>query len=122
MGSHPINLALRFLLEMSALFAMGRWGLGLRPGPWRYVLMIAVPAVAMIAWGVFSVPGDPSRSGGAPIPVPGLVRLLLELCFFGLATLALYATDARLPALVFGALVVLHYALSYDRLSWLIRR
>ena len=117
-----LNLALRFVLEMGALVAMGRWGWSLRTEWWRYVLALAVPVAAAIAWGTFAVPGDPSRSGGAPVPVPGVVRLLLELAFFGLATWALSSIGARLPALIFGALVVIHYALSSDRLAWLLQR
>ena len=33
--------------------------------------------------GVFAVPDDPSRSGSAPIAVPGLARLTLEAAVFG---------------------------------------
>ncbi|MBN2245139.1 MAG: DUF2568 domain-containing protein, partial [Candidatus Aminicenantes bacterium] len=36
-------------------------------------------------WGTFRVPGDSSSSGKAPIPIPGFLRLFLELVIFSLA-------------------------------------
>ncbi len=122
MGSHPANLALRFVLEMGALVAMGTWGWHRTAGPWRYLFAFAVPVVAMALWGVFAVPHDPSRSGNAPVPVPGVLRLALEAGFFGFATWAMFSSGHRLPALIFGALVLTHYALSFDRLAWLLRQ
>ena len=122
MGSHPVNLALRFFLEMGALVAMGGWGWHRAMGPWRYLLALAIPVVAMSLWGVFAVPQDPSRSGRAPVPVPGTARLFLEVGFFGFATWALVSSGHRVPALVFGTLVLVHYAFSSDRIVWLLRQ
>lgn len=121
MGFHPLNLALRFLLELSALFALGRWGYHSAAGALRYLFALGVPLCAASAWGVFAVPGDPSRSGQAPVAVPGVVRLLLELAFFGFASWALARTDQARLGWTFAAVVLLHYALSYDRLTWLLR-
>ena len=83
MGSHPINLAIRFLLEVAALIIAGTWGWKIGSGWYRYFLVVAVPLLMATMWGVFSVPHDPSRSGNAPIAVPGFFRLFLELAFFG---------------------------------------
>ncbi|MFW9794532.1 MAG: YrdB family protein, partial [Candidatus Thorarchaeota archaeon] len=79
------NDVLRFILELWALVAYGYWGLNQSFGVLNYLLMIALPVVVAILWGTFAVPDDPSRSGGAPVPVPGLVRLILELLILGLA-------------------------------------
>jgi hypothetical protein len=122
LGSHPVNLALRFVLEMTALAAMGEWGWHRAAGPWRYLLALALPVVAMSLWGVFAVPQDPSRSGNAPVPVPGAARLVLEAGFFGFATWALFSSGHRVAALVFGAVVLVHYALSFDRIAWLLKQ
>ena len=120
MGSHPVNLLLRFLLEIFALVSIGRWGF-LHIDSWhRYVLALILLLVAASVWGVFAVPNDPSRSGLAPIPVPGGVRLVLELVFFSAASWCLYATEARTASWVVGVVVLCHYALSYDRISWLL--
>ena len=120
MGSHPINLAVRFLLELSALAAMGIWGWRQGEGVLRFVLAVGVPVLAAVAWGTFAVPDDPSRSGAAPVAVPGAVRLILELSVFLFASWALYDIELRSMAWVLVAVVVVHYAVSYDRVLWLV--
>ncbi len=122
MGSHPINLAFRFLLELSALVAMGFWGWTKGTGALRYLLAIAIPASAAALWGTLAVPDDPSRSGKAPVPVPGPVRLALELAFLIFATWSLLNTGANWFGWILGMAVLVHYVLSYDRLWWLIRQ
>ena len=86
MGSHPANLAVRFVLEITGLVALGWWGWNHADGVLRFVLALGIPVLAAAAWGTFAVPGDPSRSGRAPVPVSGIVRVLLELAFFASAT------------------------------------
>lgn len=120
MGSHPINLALRFLLEITALVSVGLWGWRQSDGWLRYVLAIGIPILLAVIWGTFNVPNDPSRSGAAPVVTPGLVRLIIELCFFALASWSFYDMGMTKFALAFGIIVILHYALSYDRILWLL--
>ncbi|MES0489521.1 MAG: YrdB family protein [Leptospirales bacterium] len=122
MGSHPINLAVRFLLELSALVAMGAWGWRQTDGWFRFVLALGVPLIFAVMWGTFAVPDDPSRSGKAPVPVPGMVRLTLELAFFTIGTWMLYQSGYPTPGFIFGVVVVVHYLVSYDRVSWLIQQ
>ena len=73
------NLILRFLLELAALvgFAILAWHT--TSGWWRLFVALIVVLIAIALWGVFAVPDDPNRSGNAPVPVPGAVRLVLEL-------------------------------------------
>ncbi|HLV44602.1 MAG TPA: YrdB family protein, partial [Aggregatilineales bacterium] len=115
-------LGLRFLLELVALFAVGYWGWTQHQGVMRFVLAIGLPALLAAAWGIFRVPGDASASGEAIVAVPGIVRLLLELVFFGLAVWAFYASSRPTWALVLGIVMLVHYALSYDRILWLLRQ
>jgi hypothetical protein len=122
MSSNPINLAVRFLLELSALLAIGFWGWRQGEGSFRFVLAIGLPLIAAVLWGTFAVPDDPSRSGKAPVPVPGIVRLVLELAFFAFATWALYNAGATQLSWLLGGVTLVHYILSYDRLWWLIRQ
>lgn len=122
MAYHPLNLTLRFLLELAALVAVGAWGWQQREDGLGFVLAIGLPLLLAVAWGVFAVPGDPSRSGKAPVPVPGLLRLLFELAFFALAVWALYAIGQTNLGWIFGVVVVLHYLSSYDRILWLAGR
>ena len=122
MAYHPLNLVIRFLLELLALLSFGLWAWRTQDGWIRLALVVVLPLCAATAWGVFAVPDDPSRSGSAPIPVPGLARLILELGFFGLAGWALHATGLPRLALSFLVLVASHYAISVERIQWLLGR
>ena len=122
MGSHPINLLARFLLELAALSAMGWWGWRQGGGWMGSVLAAGVSLVAASIWGVFAVPGDPSRSGTAPVPVPGFVRLAIELGIFSVACACLVDVGHSGLALALGIATMVHYAVSYDRILWLMSR
>lgn len=122
MGSHPVNLAFRLFLELAAYFALGYWGWTQHEGIWRFVWGIGLIAVAAVIWGTFAVPDDPSRSGKAPVPVPGAVRLVIELAFFAAGTWAFFVADRPIWGLALGILTVIHYGLSYDRIIWLLKR
>ena len=107
MGSHPVNLAIRFLLELAALLATGVWGWRQSDGWPRFILALGVPLVAAVLWGTFAVPDDPSRSGKAPVAIPGIIRLLIELGIFAFATWALYDEGFTGLSGVLGVLVFL---------------
>ena len=121
MSAHPLNLALRFILELSALFALGFRGWTQHEGILRVVMAFAIPLAAAVLWGVFSTPGDRSRSANAVVPTPGALRLVMELLFFAAAAWSFYVADHRITAFVFAGVVVLHYGLSYDRIAWLVK-
>ena len=121
MSQNPINLAVRFALEIFALVALGAWARAQFQGVFGLILMILVPLLAAVAWGIFNVKGDPSRSGKAPVPVPGVVRLALELVIFVAASWALYTMNTTY-GWIFGLVVLVHYILSYDRILWLLKR
>ena len=121
MGSHPANLALRFLLELAALAGLGFLGYLLSFGWPRFLLAAALPVAAAAIWGAFAVPDDPSRSGNAPVPVAGWLRLAIELAIFGLGIAGL-ATASKTAALSVLVLVIIHYLLSVDRIRWLLAR
>ena len=116
------NLGLRFALELSALGAMGWWGQQQTDGAGRYALMVGVPVAGAAAWGTFAVKGDSSRSGKAPIAVSGPVRLGLELAIFGFATWALNDMDEGRLGAGLASVTVVHYAMSYRRVAWLLGR
>jgi hypothetical protein len=79
------NLALRFILELCALGALAYWGFHNGQGlALKILLGVGAPLLAAVVWGVFVSPR-------AARPVPGPVRLLLELLVFGGAALALAA-------------------------------
>lgn len=122
MGSHPINLTIRFLLELTAIVSVSVWGWEESDGWLRFVLAIGTPIILALIWGIFAVPNDPSRSGKAPIVTPGVIRLIIELGIFAFATCCLYDMGLNNLSLVFGVIVALHYIVSYDRIIWLLSK
>jgi len=121
MGSHPVNLAVRFILELVGFAIMGVWGWKLGNGWSQYFFAILLPIIAASLWGVFAVPNDPSRSGAAPIITPGIIRLILELVFFAFATWLFFNLGYKWLSLVYGISVIVHYGISYDRIIWLLK-
>ena len=121
MGSHPANLVFRFALELAALAAMAMWGWRQGHGSLRYVIVIGVLVLAAAIWGIFAVPHDPSRSGSAPVPISGMLRLGIEGVFFAFAVCGLYAIGKRDVSAVLALAVLAHYAISYDRVAWLLK-
>lgn len=122
MGSHPVNLAVRFLLEIAGLVILWVWGWNSGEGALRYLFAAGIPIVAAVLWGTFAVPEDPSRSGKAPVPVPGFLRLPLELGLFAAATWSLFDLDKSPLGWILGITVLIHYVISYDRILWLLKR
>ena len=122
MSTNPINLAVRFLLELAALAAIAHWGWTQHQGLFRFLPAIGGPLLAAVLWYSFAVPGDRSRSGTAPFAVPGIVRLALELALFAFAAWALYDAGHTVLCLILALVVVVHYAVSYDRIAWLLKQ
>ena len=122
MGSHPLNLAVRFLLEVAALVTLGVWGWRQPTGGLRFLLAPGLPILAAVVWGTFAVPDDPSRSGNAPVPVPGVIRLVLEFFVFGSAAWALFHMGYAEFSIILAVVTAAHYAVSYDRILWLLFR
>jgi hypothetical protein len=112
MNTNPINLAVRFLLEIAMLIIIGYWGWCITTGWMQYAAALMLPVTAAVLWGVFRIQNDPKP---APVEVPGIVRLLLEWVLFGSAILALFSLGYYTLSLVMAIIVKLHYIVSYDR-------
>jgi hypothetical protein len=119
MADSPAVLGLHLLLELAALLAVGFWGWTTHDGTQRWLWAIALPLLLATVWAVFRVPGD----GGDPIvTVPGPLRLLIELGVMAIAIGLLWGSAEVAWAVVLLALVVLDYALQYDRVARLLGR
>lgn len=111
--------ALRFLLELASLGAVGYWGRTTHAGASRWAWALGAPLALGAAWATFRVENDP---GPAPVAVPGPARLALELLSFAAAALALAAADRPPAGGALAALVVIHYALDRHRVRRLLTR
>lgn len=122
MSKHPLNSAVRLLLEICAIVTFGIWGYHQSDTGWRILLAILLPLGFAVLWGVFAVKDDPSRSGKTVVQTPGILRLLLELGLFGAAAWMMLDLDYPLVALIFGLTAAIHYFISYDRIAWLLKQ
>lgn len=120
MSQNPINLAVRFLLELAGVGGLFRLGLWLGEGAVGILLALVLSIGAAAAWGTFNVAGDPTRSGRAPVRVPGTVRLVVELGLLGGGAIAWWVTGPSWFAWAYTVVLFVHYALSWDRLFWLL--
>ncbi|MFC9995999.1 YrdB family protein [Nocardia sp. NPDC127526] len=120
MSLNPVMLGVRFLLELVALGSFAVLGWRVVDAPWKFVLVVLLPFLAAMAWGVFAVPGDPSRSGEASVAVSGPVRLLVEVLVLGGGVAALWLAGLPRWALVSAAILIVYQVLAYDRIGWLL--
>jgi hypothetical protein len=118
MNTNPLNLALRFLLELVMLGVIGYWGYHRFAGWQGIAAAIAFPALAAVLWGVFRIPNDPKP---APVAVPGPLRLLLEWALFAWAVWALEDLGYDTWACLLAGVLVAHYLISYDRTMAMLR-
>jgi len=103
-----VNAAVRFLLELCALGALGYWGF--RTGSATAVkitLGIGMPLLAAVLWMIFGAPGAPKR-------LHGPWHIGLEVLILGGAALALYAAGNHVLAVAFAAVVLVNEILLYS--------
>jgi hypothetical protein len=100
----PLNLALKFLLELVALAAFGIWGASIASGFAAVVLAIGLPVVVAVLWGAFAAPKARRR-------LPLRLRAPFELGVFALAALALWQAESLAWGAAFAAIAVVNAAL-----------
>ena len=101
------NLLLRFLLELSALGALGYWGFHTADGVIAKLgLGLGAPLVAAAVWGVFVSPKP-----AVPLSTP--LWLLVQAGVFGAAMAALLASGRPSLAWALGLTAVINGVLMY---------
>ena len=118
MNTHPLNLAVRFFLELIMLAVIAWWGYHHFSGWAGIGAAIAFPVLAATLWGVFRIPNDPRP---APVAIPGPLRLLLEFALFGWAVWGLHDLGFDTLAWVLAGMLAAHYLVSYDRTAAMLR-
>jgi len=101
------NLLLRFLLELSALGALGYWGFHTADAIIAKLgLGIGAPLVAAVVWGVFVSPN-------AAVPLSTPLWLLVQVGVFGAAMAALGVSGRPALAWALGLTVVINGVFMY---------
>jgi len=102
-----INLLVSFLLEMGLIILAALWGFQQGESSlMRYVLVIAVPAVIILLWGIWAAPKSKRR-------LKNPARTILKLAMMTLAVFFSYATGHRGWALFFAVITILNVSLAY---------
>jgi len=119
MSKHPLNLALRFLLELVSLCIIATWAWIFHQGIYQWVAVIVYPATAAAAWAIFKVEGE---DGKVLVAVSGITRLLIEILLFSTAARMLYQLHSGRLYSFYLLFLMVHYAVSYDRVFRLLRK
>jgi hypothetical protein len=96
-----LNLALKFLLELAALVAVGVWAASIADGALAVVLAIGLPAAVAVLWGTFAAPKARRR-------LPLRLRAPFELGVFALAALALWQAGSAAWGAAFASIAVVN--------------
>lgn len=116
---NTLNLGLRFILELVAIFSVLIWGWITFTGLPGIIIAFGIPILLMISWATFRVSGDPKE---APVEIPGFLRLIFEFFVFGLAVYCIFDINQNEFAILLGIIVIIHYIVSHKRVVWLLRK
>lgn len=105
------NLAVKLLVELAAFVAFAFWGSTVGSGGLAILAAIAVPATAVVLWGLFAAPQSRRR-------LTAETRVPFELAVFALASLALFVAGAVVAAITLGAVVIVNSALMTALHQW----
>ena len=101
------NLGVRFVLELCALGALGYWGVRVGETTLQKILLgLGAPLLAAVVWGTFVSPR-------APVQLPLMLHLLVQLLVFGAAVAALLAVQRPSLAWTLGGVALLNAALLF---------
>lgn len=119
----PQGAAGQFFLELVGLIGFGRLGWTLGDGGVRGALLAAVIVVAAGAlWTTFRTPGYVPSGRDPVVPIPGPVRLALELGFFTIGSVGLWVSGWELAgASLFLSTLALYAFVMHDRTLGLFR-
>lgn len=100
-----INLAVRFLLELCMLAAVGYWGFETQSG-WamKLILGIGLPLLIAVIWGLFVAPR-------AIYPLSGIPNLVLALILLGSGAVALFASGNSTLGWVYAITLIVNQVL-----------
>jgi hypothetical protein len=102
-----LNVAIRFLLELCVLAAVGYWGFETGSGWFLKILLgIGVPLLIAVIWGTFGAPK-------ANMQLHGWMLVALEIIVFGSDVMALFATKNNSLAWAFAVIVVINRVLIF---------
>ena len=101
----PINLAIRFFLELCALASLCYWGFQFWESVYvKFIFCIGSPLLFAIIWGIFIAPK-------ASLKLPEPYRFILEIILFGVTSVALYVVEQTTLAIILGMVFIINRTL-----------
>ncbi len=102
-----INQTIAFLLELIMVFAVGYWGYHVgKTTLSKYSLVILLPVIAIVLWGVFAAPRSAHR-------LEPTARLVFVLVLFGITSFLIHDSGHTKLAIAFAVVAVLNTTLAY---------
>ncbi len=100
-----LNLAIRFLLELCMLVAIGYWGFSTHTG-WvlKVIFGVGLPILLIVIWGLLLAPRATHRLRGA-------LYILLSLVLLGSGAIALFAAGRAALGWIYAAILVINQIL-----------
>ncbi len=97
-----LNLAIRFLLELCMLAAVGYWGFSTHAG-WvlKVIFGIGLPILLIVIWGLLLAPR-------ASHPLRGISHTLLSLVLLGSGAVALFVSGRTALGWIYVAVLVVN--------------
>jgi hypothetical protein len=97
-----LNVAIRFLLELCVLAAVGYWGFKTGSGWFLKILLgIGAPLLIAVIWGTFGAPK-------ANMQLQGWMMVALEIIVFGSGVAALFAAKNYSLSWAFAVVIVIN--------------
>ena len=121
-NSESIQSGIKIYSGSDMLVIAAIWGWSNAEGFLKFILAIGIPVLMAALWGIFGVKYDPSRSGKTIVQTPGIVRLFVELSFFGFTCWLLFDLGYRKLSLIIIILIIVHYIFSLDRIIWFLKQ
>lgn len=102
-----VNLAVRFVVELAALFALGFWGFQRGETERQKYAMASLAALSAAGlWGLLIAPN-------APVDPGTVIRVALQVLIFGAAVAALVVVRRERLAILFGVVAAVNGVLLY---------
>lgn len=118
--SSALNLTIRFVLELAIWGGFAYWGWHLADGGWAGAILAALLfVVAAAIWGIFKVPGDPRPEPF--VTISGPLRLAIEAVLIGVSVYGIWSGGSRAAAETLLTACVVHDAVTWERIVWLLR-
>lgn len=115
-----LQALIRFALELSAIAGLAYAGWSLVDNTVvRWIAAIGLPLLGALIWAVFRAPNDHSAGKPPIVPVPGQIRLAIEVALFVVSAYGIWISGSRAAAETLLTFAALHYLLTWKRVRWL---